>query len=280
MKSKIRRVLLVVPGVSVLVILIVVGPWPTYSSTDVQREPYYAEALQRIDDAVEGQANGRATGSLMAGWGRAAAVPAMRRALHDVRSPRPSHEKATRKSWLPHMWIIGDTWPVQNCSRESHTLVRGGARALRRRARAAHSNRRPLAARGRSPDAAGRLGRERSARDGGGDSRPCDIPVSRGLATRFRRIAGSALRAGESLSRRQDTWGDHPLTLGLDAGARPAIAKDRQPARAGRARYPRRHAPAATRAGSAPCSFTCPFKSRGSTSLAGSGSLRRIASSR
>jgi hypothetical protein len=75
MRRKIRRVLLIVLGVCVLATLIVVGPWSTYSSTDVEREPYCVEAVQRIDDIVEGQANGGAPGPLMAGWGRAVITP-------------------------------------------------------------------------------------------------------------------------------------------------------------------------------------------------------------
>lgn len=75
MENKRRRVLLIVVGLFVLITLIVVGPWPTYPATDVEREPYYVEAVQRIDDTVLGQANGRVPGPLRAGWGRAVITP-------------------------------------------------------------------------------------------------------------------------------------------------------------------------------------------------------------
>ena len=75
MKRMMRRVLLVVLGVFVLATLVVVGPWPAYSSADVEHEPYYVEALQRIDDTIEGRTNGGAPAPLMAGWGRAVITP-------------------------------------------------------------------------------------------------------------------------------------------------------------------------------------------------------------
>jgi hypothetical protein len=77
MKNKILPGLLIAFGVFVLTTLTVVGPWPAYSSTDVEHKPYYVEALQRIDDTVKGQANGSAPGPLMAGWGRAVITPTL-----------------------------------------------------------------------------------------------------------------------------------------------------------------------------------------------------------
>jgi hypothetical protein len=55
----------------------------------------------------------------------------------------------------------------------------GGTRAPRRPARAARPSRLPLRARDRSPGAAGRSGRGRFARDGGGSMGQFRIPVTR-----------------------------------------------------------------------------------------------------
>jgi hypothetical protein len=92
MQTKALRVLLIVLGLFILSILIVVGPWPAYSSTDIEHAPYYVAALQRIDDAVDGQANGNEPGPLRAGWGRAVITPPLGTPLagFGARKGRPS----------------------------------------------------------------------------------------------------------------------------------------------------------------------------------------------
>ncbi|MCC6694254.1 MAG: neutral/alkaline non-lysosomal ceramidase N-terminal domain-containing protein [Candidatus Hydrogenedentes bacterium] len=74
MLKKILLVAGIVLAVLVLLVLTVVGPWPTYAASDVTQEDYFQEAAALVESHAKESSLG-APGPLKAGWGSARLTP-------------------------------------------------------------------------------------------------------------------------------------------------------------------------------------------------------------
>lgn len=66
---------LVVLLILVVVFLVVIGPWPVYSTTNYRTQPYYIEALQAMDADVAKASFTKTPGALQAGWAKRDMTP-------------------------------------------------------------------------------------------------------------------------------------------------------------------------------------------------------------
>ena len=63
--------------VAVVLFVTFVGPWPTYSASDVTQEPYFKNVVEQIDTNLAQSTLGAEVGPLRAGWAKASIVPAI-----------------------------------------------------------------------------------------------------------------------------------------------------------------------------------------------------------
>lgn len=92
MFKKVLKWTAVVVVVCVALFVIFVGPWPTYGASDVTKEPYFREVLEKIDTNLAHSTIGGELGLLKAGWEKVPITPPIGTPLagYGDRQGRPS----------------------------------------------------------------------------------------------------------------------------------------------------------------------------------------------